>query len=146
MAGMDKQDVLFVVWAFLFQIALIVHFALRKWAFGVVESYGWITYALGIPAAIVSVILLSGGKDWSLWLGGFLCLAWAILGFTVEYALGITDWRGPVVRWEILIPYVGLYLATLMFYWWPLANIGRPLWFVATVLFIVGTVLNIASH
>lgn len=64
--NVDNLDKLFVVWAFLFQIILIVHFAVRKLLF---ESYtvkfGWIVYALCIPAAIISIILLRGGKSWS---------------------------------------------------------------------------------
>ena len=49
--NVDNLDKLFVVWAFLLQIALIVHFAVRKHLF---ESYtvkfGWIVYALSTPA------------------------------------------------------------------------------------------------
>jgi hypothetical protein len=33
-----------------------------------------------------------------------------------------------------------------MFYWWPLALISRPLWYIYAVLFIVSTVLNVSSH
>jgi len=36
MFGLDKQNTLFIVWAFTFQIVLIIHFALRKLFF---ESY-----------------------------------------------------------------------------------------------------------
>ena len=43
MSDWDGLDILFVVWAFVFQVILIVHFALRKRFF---ESYtvriGWI--------------------------------------------------------------------------------------------------------
>jgi uncharacterized membrane protein YphA (DoxX/SURF4 family) len=53
------------------------HFALRKRFF---ESYtlkfGWIVYALSIPAVVVSIVLLLGGKTWSFWLGGFLFLVY----------------------------------------------------------------------
>jgi hypothetical protein len=71
--NMDNLDKLFVVWAFLLQIILIVHFAARKPFFeSYTVKYGWIVYALCIPAAIISMILLRGGKSWSFWLGGFL--------------------------------------------------------------------------
>jgi hypothetical protein len=33
-----------------------------------------------------------------------------------------------------------------MFYWFPLALIQRPLWFVYAVLFSASSVLNITSH
>jgi len=142
---LDNLDKLFVVWAFLFQIVLIVHFALRKPFF---ESYtlkfGWIVYALCIPAAVISVILLRGGKSWSFWLGGFLFLPYAAFGYWVDYAVKI-QWRNPL-RLSIMLPYVFLYLATVMFYWWPLALLRRPLWFAFAILFVIGTILNITSH
>jgi hypothetical protein len=145
MPGLDALDTLFVAWAFFFQTVLIVHFALRRRFF---ESYtlkiGWIVYALGIPAAVISVILLLGGKTWSFWLGGFLFLVYAAYGYWVDYVKG-TQWRNPP-RVSVLIPYVLLYLGTVMFYWWPLALLSRPLWFVFAVLFVIGTVLNITSH
>ena len=144
MRGLDSLEVLFVVSAFLFQIVLIIHFALRKWHFDLAMRYGWIVYALSVPAATVSLLLLLGGKTWSLWLGGFIYLIWATLGYTVEYVKDIR-WRSPI-RWSIFAPYVFLYLATVMFYWWPLALISRPLWYVYAVLFVMSTILNITSH
>ena len=144
MFALDNLEVLFVVFAFLFQIVLIIHFALRKWYFDIVSRYGWIVYALSIPAVAVSVILLLGGKTWSLWLGGFIYLIWAIFGFTIEFVQGI-EWRNPI-RWPIFGPYVFLYLATIMFYWWPLGLVSRPLWYVYAVLFVISTMLNVTSH
>ena len=145
MFGLDKLDTLFVVWAFFLQIILIVHFALRKPFF---ESYtikfGWIVYALCFPAALISFILLLGGKSWSFWLGGFLFLIYAAYGYSIDYIKGI-EWRNPL-RKDIMFPYVTLYLGTIMFYWWPLALLYRPLWFVFGALFVIGTILNITSH
>jgi hypothetical protein len=145
MFDLDNLDVLFVIWAFFFQTALIVHFALRKRFF---ESYtvkvGWIVYALSVPAAVISVVLLLGGKTWSFWLGGFLFLVYAAYGYWVDYVKRI-QWRKPL-RWSIVFPYVFLYLGTVMFYWWPLALLSRPLWFVFAVLFVIGTILNLTSH
>jgi hypothetical protein len=106
--------------------------------------YGPLVYAQSIPAAAVSVLLLLGGKTWSLWLNGFVFLIWAIFGYSVEYAKGI-QWRNPI-RWSIFGPYVFLYLATVMFYWWPLALVSKLLWVVYAVLFIVSTILNVTSH
>jgi len=145
MFGLDKRDTLFVMWAFAFQIVLIIHFALRKWFF---ESYtmkfGWIVYALSIPAVVISIILLLGGKSWSFWLGGFLFLIYAAYGYYIDYVKQI-PWRNPLDL-SIMFPYVTLYLSTIMFYWWPLALISRPLWFVYAALFIISTILNITSH
>jgi len=144
MYNLDDLEILFVVWAFLFQAVLIAHYSLRKWAFHIVLKYGGIVYALGVPAAMVSILLLLGGKTWSLWLGGLIHLIWSIFGYTVEYVRGI-KWRSPI-RWPIFAPYVFLYLATIMFYWWPLGLLSRPLWYAYAALFIVSTILNITSH
>jgi hypothetical protein len=144
MFGFDNLEILFAVSAFLFQTVLIIHFALRKWHFDFAMRYGPLVYALSIPAAAVSVLLLLGGKTWSQWLSGFIFLIWAIFGYNVEYAQGI-QWRNPI-RWSIFGLYVFLYLATVMFYWWPLALVSKLLWVVYAVLFIASTILNVTSH
>jgi hypothetical protein len=145
MFGLDRLDTLFVVWAFFFQIILIFHFALRKRLLETYTlKYGWLVYALCIPAAIISIVLLLGGKTWSFWLGGFLFLVFAAFGYWIDYVKGI-QWRKPLVP-RIMWPYVTLYLATLMFYWWPLGLLGRPLWYAFGVLFILSTILNVTSH
>ena len=143
--NLDNLDRLFVVWAFLLQIVLIVHFAVRKPFF---ESYtlkiGWIVYALCLPAAVISIILRRGGKSWSFWLGGFLFILFAAFGYWVDYIAQI-QFRSPL-RLSVLIPYVILYLATVMFYWWPVGLLSRPLWFVYALFFLVATYLNVTSH
>lgn len=66
MFSFDRLAALFVVTAYLFQIMLIVYFAMRKWSFGLAVKLGWIIYALSLPAAGVSLILLEGGMPLSL--------------------------------------------------------------------------------
>ena len=145
MSKLDNLDKLFVVWAFFFQIVLIVHFVIRKRFFeSYTLNYGWIVYALCIPAVVISIILLRGGKSWSFWLGGFLFLLYAAFGYWIDYVMKI-QWRNPL-RITIMIPYVFLYLSTVMFYWWPLGILSRPLWFAFAILFVIGTILNITSH
>jgi len=143
--NIDTLNRLFIYWAFFLQTTFCIHFAIRKL---LMESYtmryGWIIYALCIPAAVISVILLQAGKSWSFWLGGFLFVVYAAFGFWIDYVAKI-PFRNPV-RLSILIPYVILYLATFMFYWWPLGLIQRRLWFIYGILFILGTVLNVISH
>ena len=141
---MDNLDLWFVVCAFLFQFILILHFSLRKWLFDVAMHYGPIVYALSVPAAAFSVFLLLRGKSWAFFLAGFFYLIWAIFGYTVEYVKKI-EWRNPI-RWSIGGPYVVLYLATVMFYWFPLALISKPLWYAYAVLFVASTILNVTSH
>jgi hypothetical protein len=145
MSGLSSHRVLFVVWAFFFQAVLIVHYLVRRWAFeSYVLKYGWIVYALGVPAVVVSLLLLLAGETWSLWVGGLIHLVWSAYGYWVDYARGI-QWRNPI-RWPVFGPYLFLYLATIMFYWWPLRLIGRPLWYVYALLYVISTVLNITSH
>ena len=144
MSGTDTFETLYVVSAFLFQVILIIHFTLRKWHFDLAMRFGPIVYAVGIPAAAVSILLLLGGKTWSLWIGGFIYLTWGIFGYWVEYVRRI-EWRNPI-RWPVFGPYIILYLSTVMFYWWPLALIYKPLWYIYAILFITSTILNVTSH
>ncbi len=144
MSGLDNNQILFLVSAILFQLILIVHFAMRKWRYDIAIRYGKIVYALSIPLAIVSLLILRGGMEWSFWLGGFIFVVWATFGYIVEYILRI-EWRNSL-RWPVLVPYVVLYLATVMFYWWPLALIYKPLWYAYGVLFLISTYLNVTSH
>jgi len=144
MSGLDHLDLLFVICAFLFQVILIVHFALRKLRFDIAMRYGPIVYALGVAAAAASLVLLLGSKTWSFWLGGFIYLAWGIFGYVVEYVKKV-QWRAPIY-WPIFGLYVFLYLAAAMFYWWPLALLWKPLWYGYALLFIVSTLLNVTSH
>ena len=145
MSDLDNLDKLFIVWAFFFQIVLIVHFAIRKRFFeSYALKYGWIVYALCIPAVVISILLILDGKSWYFWLGGFLFLGFAAFGYWIDYVMKI-QFRNPL-RLSVAIPYVLLYLSTVMFYWWPLGNLSRPLWFVYGILFVIATILNITSH
>jgi len=142
---MDGLDKLFVAWSFLLQIVLVVHFAVRKRFFErYTKKFGWIVYALCLPAVLISVVLLLGGKDWSFWLGGFLFLVYAVFGYWIDYVKQF-NWRKPL-RPGIMLPYVFLYLASIMFYWWPLGLLSHPLWFVYALLFILSTILNLGTH
>ena len=84
------------------------------------------------------------GKTWSFWVGGVLFLIYAAYGYRIDYVKKI-EWRNPIDK-SILFPYVTLYLATVMFYWWPLGILSRTLWVIYAVLFVIATYLNITSH
>ena len=144
MAGLGNLDKLYIGWSFFFHLALIAVFAVRKVNLEAILKHGWIFYMLSIPAVVVSVIIMRGGKPFSFWFAGFTFLVWAIFGYIVEYQLKI-DWRGELV-WPILIPFVLLYLTTVMFYWWPVAQLYKPLWYVYAAFFLIGTYLNVTSH
>ena len=141
---MDSLGYLFIGTSFGLSLALIPHFALRKWRFKTALKYGWWVYLLGLPAAAVSLALLLAGKAWYFWLGGFLYLAWAVFGLVVEYALKI-EWRSPI-RPAVFVPYILLYLAMQMFYWFPLARLARPLVYGYAALYVLVTWLNVTSH
>ncbi len=145
MPKFDSLELLFTCFAFLFQLVLLVHFSLRKWRFDTAIRLGPVVYALSIIFVLVSFILILGGRQRSFWIGGFIYLAWAIFGYIVEYILKI-DWRTPPVNGPVMGPYLILYLAANMFYWFPLALIYKPLWYVYAVLFVINTYLNITSH
>jgi hypothetical protein len=144
MATLDTLDLLYIAVSFLFQIVLIIHFAVRRRHLETAVRYGPIVYALALPAVLLSLVQIAAGKPWTLWLAGLLFGAWAAFGYYVEYVARI-EWRAPIV-WRIFIPYVTLYLATSMFYWWPLAQLYRPLWFIQGGLFVIATILNVTSH
>lgn len=144
MLGQDRFEASFVIFAFAMQVVLVIFFAARKWAFASAMQFGWLVYALGIPALLLSIVLLVNGKAWTFWLGGFLFAAWAVFGYSVDIARPVA-WRGPIV-WPVFIPYVLLYTASLMFYWWPLGLMGRPQWLAYGLLFVISTALNISSH
>jgi hypothetical protein len=145
MSGLDPLDTLFVIWAFFLQIVLIFHFAIRKPLYdSYTLKFGWLVYALCVPSAAVSLVILFGGKSWSFWLGGFLFIAFAAYGYWIDYVKRI-NWRKPL-RKDIMFPYVTLYLGTIMFYWWPLGLLSRPLWIAFGILFVIGSILNLSSH
>lgn len=144
MWSLDVLDTLFVLFAFFIQIALIIHFALRRWAFATAMKYGRLVYALAVPAAALSMAQFVEGEPWYMVLAGALFTLWALFGYTVEYLLEI-EWRsGPYLR--VFLPYAGLYVAAICFYWWSLALIDRRLWYVYGLLFLISTVLNALSH
>lgn len=141
---MSRSELAYVIAAFSVQLVLIAHFAVRKWALERAIKYGFVVYILGLVYAYLSASLVEGGAHWGFWVGGVIYLAWGVFGLVVEYGKGI-QWRNPP-RWPILIPYITLYLAMVMFYWLPLASIARWMWFAQGALFLVSTALNLASH
>lgn len=138
------SDRLFIITSLLIQSALVVFFAFRKWDFPFAMKAGWIVYALGVPAVIVSLVLIRARRAWYLWAAGILFASWAVFGASVDLIRPV-EWRSPIL-WPVFLPYVTLYMAGLMFYWWPLARIHRPSWFLYTALYILSTVLNLSSH
>lgn len=144
MAGLSALDWVFVGFAFFMQIVLVGFFAWRKRRFDAALRWGWLVYALGLVALAISATQWALGAPWWLWLGGVLAAAWAALGYTVD-VLRPVPWREPPY-WPVFIPYLALFLAMQMFYWWPVGMLWRPLWYAYAALFALSTWLNVTSH
>ena len=144
MSPPDQHDRLFVAFSLGLQVVLVIFFALRTWDFPAALQVGWLVYALGLPAVVLSVVLSRAGKAWSLVAAGLLFGLWAAVGTVVDLVHPIA-WRSPIA-WPVFVPYVFLYTASQMFYWWPLLRIHRPSWLVFTALYIASTFLNVTSH
>lgn len=149
MPQLDAFDLLYVVTGLFLQAVLVAHFALRKWAFAVAMRYGVAVYALAFPVLVITIVLIAAGKPWYQWTAGILFVSWAVVAYVVDVVWRVdwrpVGWRGPI-RAGALVPYLALYLAHQMFFWWPLLRYGRGLWLAYTVLYVVSTVLNVTSH
>lgn len=141
---MDVYDRIFTLTAFILQIVLLAYFIFRKLNFEATVRWGWIVYALAVPALIVSAMLLRAGKPWTFWIGGLLFTVWAILGFIVDIGRPVA-WRSPPFL-PVFIPYVLMYMAAQMFYWFPVGTLQRSLWYFYAVVFILSTYFNLTSH
>ena len=126
------------------QVVLVIYFALRKWHVPGASPVGWLVYGLGIPAVALSVMLVKARKPWYLWTGGFLFGAWAAFGVVVDLIHPVA-WRSPMLP-SIFMPYVLLYTASQMFYWWPLLRVHRVSWCIFAALYSLSTFLNVTSH
>ncbi len=140
----DRSHRSFIAAALGIQAVLAIFFALRKWDFPFATQVGWIVYALAVPAVALSVALVRRREPWYLVPAGFLYGVWAAFGCTVDIVHRV-EWRSPILA-SVFVPYVTLYIAAQMFYWWPLLKIHRPSWFVFAVLYAVSTFLNMSSH
>lgn len=140
----------FATFAIASQTILLTYFACRRWFLPIAEKYGWAAYAFGVIGLAVGVWLLLVGSPWQLFVGPTLFAAWAAFGLWVD-VIRRMQWRPTTdshqpLRWNVLGPYITLYLAAQMFLWWPLWDRWRLGWAIYLVLFIANTGLNIAGH
>lgn len=135
---------LFVVFALLTQGLLFSNFAARLWQPSLERQYGWIVYALGIPALFLGILYIADGQPWMVAVAPLVYAAWAALGYYVDIYAGI-PWRTPPI-WPVFLPYVTLFMAAQFFFWIPLWSMGVPYWIAYTLLYVLNTALNIGSH
>jgi hypothetical protein len=97
----------------------------------------------GLPCPWAFFFMVSG-EPWYSWLACGLFAAWAIFGYVVDILRPIS-WRAPL-RWQILVPYLILYISAQFAFWIPLWFIWPGYWMMYAVLYTVSTVLNISNH
>ena len=141
---MDTELVAFAAFGIGSQVVLVAFFACRRWAPKLAGRYGPIAYAFGLLGLAVGAWLAISGASWRLFAGPVIFSVWAAYGAWVDLFRRI-DWRLRV-RWNVLGPYLTLYLAAQMFLWWPLWDYWRVGWTVYLVLFVANTALNLAGH
>jgi hypothetical protein len=140
----DRWERRFIAASLGIQVVLVIFFALRKWHVAGAMQIGWLVYGLAIPAVALSVLLVKARKPWYLWTAGFLFAVWSAFGVVVDIIHPVA-WRSPMLS-SIFMPYVVLYIASQMFYWWPLLRVHRVSWCIFAALYSLSTFLNVTSH
>jgi hypothetical protein len=135
---------LFVAFAFLAQVLLIINFAARNWRPLLERRYGWLIYAMGIPGIGLGILFLARAQPWTVVAAPLVYAIWAAFGYYVDMVRQI-KWRSPP-RWPVFIPYVALFMAGQFLFWIPLWYVGLAYWIIYTVMYFLNTGLNIYSH
>jgi hypothetical protein len=134
----------FVVFAFGVQVLLVLDFAARNWRPALERKYGWVIYALAVVAVLLAMVFALGRQPAYAILAPLIYAVWAGFGFYVDTYRQI-EWRNPP-RWSVLVPYVLLFIASQFAFWIPLWYMGLGYWAAYTVLYVLNTALNLASH
>ena len=138
-------DAFFTVVGFAYQALLLANFVVR-WLRPEIElRYGWITYGLFLLLGLGSTIyLVSRGAPSKVTIGPILLLVYAAFGMVVDQVLRL-DWRDKPIL-GVLIPYVILYQVSNFAWFFPLWQMRWQWGLPFTVLYVIHTVLNTASH
>ncbi len=72
---------LFTGFAFLFQVCLLANFSVRRWRPALERRYGWLVYALSLPALLLSAVFLADGEPSIIWAGPLVLFAWGGFGY-----------------------------------------------------------------
>jgi hypothetical protein len=143
---MDGSEIAFVAFGLVWQAALLAFFVARRWRPALTDGLGVVAYSIGgLGLPLAAWLVLAEPPFWRLAIGPFLAAGWALLGWWVDLHRP-RPWRGPPIRWNVLVPYVGLYFWAQMFLWWPLWDIERAAWVAFLVLFVGNTTLNLVGH
>jgi hypothetical protein len=135
---------LFLGFAFLVQILLLLNFAARNWQPELEMRYGWLVYATGILALLLALLSWRSDRPLAQTAAYLIFALWAAFGYYVDIYRAI-PWRSPPF-WPIFIPYVLLFMAGQFAFWIPLWYLGRGYWWAYTVAYALNTALNIFSH
>ena len=141
---MDTWTLTFVAFGLLSQVGLLLYFAARRWRPDLERRWGWVIYALGLPAAGVALLGSVTGARPEHVLAFGLFAAWTAFGALVDLRLRI-EWRNPV-RPGIFAAYVGLFTLAQFAFWVPLWWIGRELWLFFAAVYAVQTTVNVLGH
>ena len=92
---MDVWTATFVAFGLLSQVGLLLYFAARRWRPDAERRWGWVMYALGVPAAGLALVGLGTAAPPEHILAYVLFAAWAGFGALVDLRLRI-EWRSPI--------------------------------------------------
>jgi len=135
----------FAVLGFVYQILLLADFSARLWRPELELRWGWVLYTLmAVGGLVVGIGFVARGAPVNLVIAPLLLALWAGFGLVVDTWLRI-PWRQPAIL-QVFVPYVVLYTVSLFGFLFPLWEMGWRLGLPYTVLFVVHTVLNAASH
>jgi len=140
----NTLQALFVVFAFLIQVLLVIDFTARNWKPSLERKYGWLIYAMGMPGIILGILFIAGDEPWYIVAAPLVYSIWAAFGYFVDRYQQV-QWRSPP-RWSVFVPYVALFMASQFFFWIPLWYIGLAYWIGYAVIYFLNTSLNIYFH
>lgn len=95
------------------------------------RALGIVILVLAIPAGTALLGFLRAGSGWRFSVGPAVFLGFVAFSLVVDYLMGI-EFRSPQ-RWEILIPYLTLFFASIVLMGAPMIRVNRRLWLVTTL-------------
>ena len=103
------------------------------------QLLGYVIIALAVPATVALVAFIREGAALLYWVGPILFLTFVAFMVVVDYAWPV-EFRSPM-RYEILVPYLGLFFGAILFMGLPMFRLNRQLWLVtvATTVLLLGS-------